>query len=168
MPEERKSTRYHYLESGEHLVFCAPWFRREGLCLFIYNDHDLAVAAAAEKARLYGYDIDLGETDDIVGHLRRMADLGFAGAVLNDLVPVIFCRDQVGLPVVLRSLRLHEGGFSHFEQLLDDGTWEVSVAVEAVAPLNDQHRFDRLIAGLVGEVPSRGYHDDWAAMTWCR
>jgi len=167
MPEERKSALYHYLESGEHLVFCAPWFRREGLCLFIYNDHDLAVAAAADKARLYGYDIDLGETDDIVGLLRRMSDLGFAGAVLNDLVPVIFCRDPEGLPVFLSSLQNHEGGFSHFERLLDDGSWEVSVAVESVAPLQDQHRFDRLIAGLVGEVPFRGYHDDWTAMTWC-
>ena len=64
MSTERKSAVYHFLESGEHLVFCAPWFRREGLCIFIYNDHDLAVAAAAEKARLYAYDIDLGDTDD--------------------------------------------------------------------------------------------------------
>lgn len=166
MSGERKSVVYHYLESSEHLVFCAPWFRREGLCLFIYNDQELAVAAAAEKARLYGYDIDLGETDDIVGFLRRMTGIGFAGAVLNDLVPVIFCQEADGTPAFLRSLQNHEGGFSHFERLMDDGTWDVSAAVEGISPLQDQRRFDRLIAGMIGEVPFRGYRDDWSPMTW--
>jgi len=166
MTAERKSTVHHYLESSEHLVFCAPWFRREGLCLFIYNDQDLAVAAASEKARLFGYDIDLGETDDVIGFLNRMAGLGFAGAVLNDLVPVIFCRKADGTPAVLRSLQNQEGGFSHFERLLDDGTWDVSGVGDDILPLRDQKRFDRLIAGLVGEIPFRGYSDDWKPMTW--
>ncbi len=166
MSGERKSMVFNYLESGEHVVFCAPWFRREGLCLFIYNDHELAVAASAEKGRLYGYDIDLAETDDIVGFLRRMADIGFAGAVLNDLVPVIFCRQEDGTPAFLRSLQNHEGGFSHFEKLLDDGTWDVSKEVDGISPLQDQPRFDRLIGGMIGEIPFRGYRDDWTPMTW--
>jgi len=166
MTGQRKSLTYHYLSSGDHLVFCAPWFRREGLCLFLYNDQEMAVAAAAEKARLYSYEIELEETDDVVGFLRRMADIGFAGAVLNDLVPVIFCREADGTPVFLRSLQNAEGGFSHFERLLDDGTWDVSGAVEHVVPLRDQQRFDRLIAGLVGEVPFRDYSDDWTPMTY--
>jgi len=166
MAAERTSMVYHYLESGEHLVFCAPWFRREGLCLFLYNDKELAVAAASEKSRLFGYDIDLGDTDDIVGFLRRMADFGFAGAVLNDLVPVIFCREADGTPAFLRSLQTSEGGFSHFEKLLDDGSWDVSAAVEGISPLHDQQRFDRLIAGLIGEIPFRGHSDAWSPMTW--
>lgn len=166
MSGERTSVVYQYLESGEHVVFCAPWFRREGLCLFIYNDHELAVAAAAEKARLYGYDIDLGDTTDIVGFLRRMAGIGFAGAVLNDLVPVIFCRREDGTPAFLRSLQNHEGGFSHFELLLDDGTWDVSVAIEGITPIQDQKLFDSLIGGMIGQIPFRGYQDDWTPMTW--
>lgn len=166
MNADRKSLTYHYLASGDHLVFCAPWFRREGLCLFLYNDQDLAVAAAAEKARLYGYETELGETDDVVGFLRRMADIGFAGAVLNDLVPVVFCREPDGTPAFLRSLQNAEGGFSHFERLLDDGTWDASRGVEGVVPLREQQRFDRLISGMIGEVPFRDYGDDWTPMTY--
>jgi hypothetical protein len=166
MSGERKSLVHYYLESEGHMVFCAPWFRREGLCLFLYNDQELAVAAAAEKARVFGYDIDLGETGDVIDFLRRMAGLGFAGAVLNDLVPVIFCRQKDGTPVFLRSLQNQQGGFSHFERLLDDGTWDVSAEVGGIAPIQDQPLYDRLIGGLIGEIPFRGYHDEWKPMTY--
>ncbi len=166
MSGERISLIHHYLESGGHLVFCAPWFRREGLCLFLYNDQELAVAAAAEKSRIFGYDIDLGETEDVVGFLSRMAGLGFAGAVLNDLVPIIFCRAADGTPAFLRSLQNNQGGFSHFERLLDDGTWDVSPEMEGIAPIQDQPLYDRLIGGMIGEIPFRGYHGEWKPMTY--
>jgi len=166
MSEKGKSAPYQYLESGVDLVFCLAWFCQEGLSFFLYNDPDQARTSAEEKSRQYGYEIDLGETEDIHGFLEQAAARGFVGAVLNDQIPVIFCTSDSGNPGFLRMFKDAEEGSGRIEMLREDGTWDVDAEIEMMSPVINQRLFDQLLVEMLGRLPFRGHTPQWSPLTY--
>jgi len=145
---------YYYIEKDGTPEFQLAASHPNGLVINLYSNKDLAQEKLHE---LDGdYHAKLRETQQLLDFLVRIADEGFAGAIMDDEEPIFFCLNQAECMVVLR-LTLNDHDEVEEFILQEDGSWGVYEGEEEIEFFLDQDRCDRNMIKNLGDIPFLGY-----------
>lgn len=148
------NTTYYCVTVHAQIGFSLTSAQPDGLTARVFRREDAARAALSELA-------DDGSAavvaiNDLYDFLFRLAEQGFAGAVLDDAEPVYFCADAQSRP---QFLRLTPGEENDVEQWLlnPNGTWTEYEGDLELELFRDQDACDRNMTENLGQVPFFGY-----------
>ena len=150
---QRETAKYYFLSRDDRPVHVLLPAQPSGLVVPLFR-----AEAGAEAARRQ---LESPATIESTGSLRRFletrAEEGYAGAVLDSLVPVFWCLDESGQMQFL-ALHAREGEQEVRSALLaGDNEWRSWDGEQALAFFEDQDNWDRLMRRTLGDVPFFGY-----------
>jgi len=153
------ATPYWFLSSRRRPLFSLERSQPAGLAVLAYSSEAAAKAAAVKRHGIDAPDITIETVTDLVDFLEARAIEGFAGAMLDDRVPIYFCSDPAGAARFLKvDLDERSGRLDH--GLLDeDGSWKVYDGEEEIFPDLDQDIVDEAMVERIGEVPFFGFRE---------
>ena len=148
---------YYYLEKEGRLFFRIVHSHPNGLAIRIFESKKQAERALGGKQDS-GSDVKVRQTSTLHRLLVKAADMGYAGAVLNDEEPLYFCLDANDEMVVLRVAMDDDEEVEEY-LLQENGTWKLYEGDRDIELFLDQDRCDQNMVRHLGDIPFIGHQD---------
>jgi hypothetical protein len=149
-----QTTVYYFATVHSQIVFSLTAAQPDGLTARLFTSEERAKSALADYAGDASLKVE--SFTDLYDLLFRLAEQGFAGAVLDDREPIYFCSDADSRPQFLL-LRLSEEREVEQFLLRADGTWAVYEGELELELFSDQDSHDHTMTQHLGQVPFFGY-----------